>query len=77
MSQSMSVFWLELTGLFRQLFAVEEQTPCVFLKVTKEKAERLSVSAMARKNHLLTNTFLILVGLYGLTKVERVMLQEL
>jgi len=67
---------LELAGLSWLQFAVDEQTASVFLYVAKEKAERLNVRAAASKNHLFTNTFLILVGLYRLTKVERVMLQE-
>jgi len=65
-----------LAGLFGQQFSAVEQTAWVFLYVANEKAERLNVRATARKNHLFTNTFLILVGLYRLTKVERVMLQE-
>jgi hypothetical protein len=41
-----------------------------------EMVERLNVRQAARKTHLLINTFLIWLGLLGLTKVKTGMLQE-
>ena len=52
----------ELTGLLQHFF-VSAHTAWVFCQAIKEKPVRLMVKSEARMNHLLVNTFCMMVGL--------------